>query len=213
MKLSFPSCSSPRPAPPPAAPAPAAPPPPPTRCVSPEVHADRRLTFRLRAPRASEVAVAGEWARPGAAANTPQKMTRDAEGVWSITVGPVEPNIYIYVFHVDGMVLTDPVNPLVKLRARTSASMVEVPGGMPWEFRDVPHGALETHTHASAGAARGPPARSWSTPRRATSRTRGAATRSSTSCTATTTWRWAGPWPGGRTSSSTTCRPRRRPSP
>ena len=135
--------------PPPAAPAPSAPPPPDT-LVSPEVHADKRLTFRLRAPRASEVAVAGEWARPGAAANTPQKMTRDGEGVWSITVGPVEPNIYIYVFHVDGMVLTDPVNPLVKLRARTSASMVEVPGGMPWEVRDVPHGALETHTHASA---------------------------------------------------------------
>jgi enterochelin esterase-like enzyme len=147
-------------APAPAAP-PAAPPAPPTAAaaapnpaadplVSPEVHADRRVTFRLRAPRASEVAVAGEWMRPGAQPNAPQKMTRDAEGVWSITVGPVEPNIYIYVFHVDGLVLTDPINPLVKLRARTSASMVEVAGGMPWEFRDVPHGTLETHTHASA---------------------------------------------------------------
>jgi enterochelin esterase-like enzyme len=136
-------------APPPPAPAPAAPPPADT-LVSPEVHPDRRVTFRLRAPRASDVAVAGEWARPGAAVNAPQKMARDAAGVWSITVGPVEPNIYIYVFQVDGMVLTDPVNPLVKLRARTSASMVEVPGGMPWEVRDVPHGVLETHTHASA---------------------------------------------------------------
>ena len=77
-------------------------------------------------------------------------MTRDQQGVWSITVGPLEPNIYIYVFNVDGLTVTDPVNPLVKLRARTSASMVEVPGGRPWEFRDVPHGSLETFTHASS---------------------------------------------------------------
>ena len=137
------------PVPPPAPPAPA-----PTAAVaeaplSPEVHADRRVTFRLRAPRATEVAVAGEWARPGAPPNTPQKMARDARGDWVITLGPVDPNIYIYVFHVDGLVVTDPVNPLVKLRARTSASMVQVPGDMPWEFRDVPHGSLETHTHAS----------------------------------------------------------------
>ncbi len=136
--------AAPAPSPPPASTPPAA-----DTLRSPEVDADRRITLRLRAPRATEVAVAGEWLRPGAPPNTPQKMTRDAEGVWSIAVGPVDPNIYIYVFHVDGMIVTDPVNPLVKLRARTSASMVEVVGGMPWEFRNVPHGTLETHTHAS----------------------------------------------------------------
>jgi enterochelin esterase-like enzyme len=116
---------------------------------SPEVHPDRRITFRLRAPRASEVAVAGEWMRPGGAVKDPQALTRDAEGVWSVTVGPVDPNIYIYVFHVDGMIISDPLNPLIKLRARTAASMVEVPGGMPWEPRNVPHGALQIETHAS----------------------------------------------------------------
>jgi enterochelin esterase family protein len=116
--------------------------------VSPEVHPDRRITFRLQAPRASEVAVAGEWTQP--TPNAPVKMTRDPKGVWSLTVGPVEPNIYIYVFNVDGTTIVDPVNPLVKLRARTAASMVEVPGGEPWDFRDVPHGQLHTHTHAAA---------------------------------------------------------------
>jgi enterochelin esterase-like enzyme len=116
---------------------------------SPEVHPDRRITFRLRAPRATEVAVAGEWMRPGGAVNAPQKLTRNAEGVWSVTVGPVDPNIYIYVFQVDGMTISDPLNPLIKLRARTSASMVEVPGSMPWEARDVPHGAVEINTHTS----------------------------------------------------------------
>jgi enterochelin esterase-like enzyme len=117
---------------------------------SPEVLPDRRVTLRLHAPRAAEVTVAGEWTRPDGAPNAPQKLARDAQGTWSITVGPLAPNIYIYVFNVDGMVITDPVNPLVKLRARTSASMVEVPGQQPWEPRDVPHGALHTHTHQSA---------------------------------------------------------------
>jgi enterochelin esterase-like enzyme len=114
---------------------------------SPEVHPDHKVTLRLRAPRAQAVTVAGEWTHPP---NVAHPMTKDAQGVWSITVGPVEPNIYIYVLNVDGMTITDPVNPLVKLRARGSASMVEVPAGEPWEVRDVPHGALTVHTHLSA---------------------------------------------------------------
>ena len=118
--------------------------------VSPEVHTDRRVTFRLRAPKAAEVTIAGEWTRTGAAPNTPEKMTKGGDGVWSITVGPVDPNTYIYVYNVDGVTFTDPVNPLVKLRARTNASMVQVPGGMPWEFRDVPHGSLEVNVHKAA---------------------------------------------------------------
>jgi enterochelin esterase-like enzyme len=115
---------------------------------TPEVHSDRRVTLRLRAPKASEVSVAGEWTHP--APNTPQQMTRDGEGIWSITVGPLEPNIYIYVFNVDGTTITDPINPLVKLRARGAASMVEVPGGQPWELSDVPHGTVSIETHRSS---------------------------------------------------------------
>jgi enterochelin esterase-like enzyme len=120
---------------------------PPDTLVSPEVHPDHTVTLRLRAPRAAQVTVAGEWTHP--APNTPQKLSRDKEGVWSITVGPLDPNIYIYLFEVDGVTTTDPVNPLIKLRARGSASMVEVPGGMPWEFRAVPHGAVQVLTHAA----------------------------------------------------------------
>ena len=118
--------------------------------VSPEVHSDRTITLRLRAPKATEVTVAGEWTRPDGKPNEPQKLTKGADGVWSATVGPVDPNIYIYVFNVDGMTITDPVNPYVKLRARTNASMVSVQGDMPWEFRDVPHGTVEVNWHKSS---------------------------------------------------------------
>jgi enterochelin esterase family protein len=112
---------------------------------SPEVHPDKTVTLRLAAPKASEVTVAGEWNL-----NKPQPLTKDETGIWSITVGPVPPNIYIYTFNVDGVTMTDPINPSVKLRARTSASMVHVPGDQPWDFRDVPHGSIEINVHRSA---------------------------------------------------------------
>jgi enterochelin esterase family protein len=113
----------------------------PDTLVSPEVHPDRRVTFRVRAPKASEVSLFGDWMVP----ETKQAMTRDEQGVWSTTVGPLEPGLAIYTFTVDGVTTPDPVNPRIKLRARTSASLVDVPGHPPelWEARDVPHGAVE----------------------------------------------------------------------
>lgn len=83
---------------------------------SPEVHPDKTVTLRLHAPKAAEVTVTGEWNL-----NKPQPLTKDGNGIWSATVGPIPPNIYNYTFSVDGVTMTDPVNPLVKLRARTSA--------------------------------------------------------------------------------------------
>jgi len=116
--------------------------------VSPDVHPDRRVTFRMRAPKASDVSLFGDWMLP----ETKQAMTRDEQGVWSATVGPLEPGLAIYAFTVDGVTTPDPVNPRIKLRARTSASLVEVPGSPAelWEARDVPHGTVEVNWQKSA---------------------------------------------------------------
>src|SRR5881394_412374 len=105
--------------------------------VSPEVHSDQRVTFRVRATNATEVSLFGDWMRP----ETKQTMTHDEQWVWSATVGPLEPGLAIYAFTIDGVTTPDPVNPRIKLRARTSASLVEVSGRSPelWEARDVPH--------------------------------------------------------------------------
>ncbi len=121
--------------------------PPADTLVSPDVQPDRRITFRLRAPKASEVTISMDYMPAG----TREKMTRDSEGVWSVTIGPLDPTVYIYSFSVDGVTMADPVNPNVKLRARTSASMVEVPAGSPalWEARDVPHGAVQINWQKS----------------------------------------------------------------
>src|SRR3954447_2908424 len=112
----------------------------PPRVVSPEVHADRKVTFRIRAPKATDVTLTGDWL----GTTPPPKLAKDDAGVWSVTLGPFEPSIYIYAFTVDGLAIADPINPRMKLRASTSASLLEVPGDSAfWEARDVPHGAVE----------------------------------------------------------------------
>jgi len=118
-------------------------PPPPDTLVSPEVHPDRTATFRIRAPKAGRVTLFGAWMPVG----SEQPMTKDAEGIWSVTVGPIEPNGYLYTFTVDGVTVADPINPDVKLRQRTSASLLEIPAtpSALWEARDVPHGSVEVN--------------------------------------------------------------------
>jgi enterochelin esterase family protein len=63
----------------------------------------------------------------------PQAMTKGADGVWSVTVGPLPPEIWIYNFRIQGVDLPDPANISVMPRAAGTAnsSFVEVPGDGP----------------------------------------------------------------------------------
>jgi enterochelin esterase-like enzyme len=116
--------------------------------VSPDVHADRTVTFRVRAPHASEVSLYGDWMAVGKT----QPMVKDESGLWAVTTTPLEANGHLYWFNVDGLAIADPVNPVIKQRQRTSASLVEVPGtpAAAWEVRDVPHGSVVTEWQKSA---------------------------------------------------------------
>ncbi|MEP7364748.1 MAG: alpha/beta hydrolase-fold protein [Acidobacteriota bacterium] len=114
------------------------------RVVSPEV-SGATITFRIYAPKAEKVTLNGDWMKLG----TRVPLAKSDDGVWSVQAGPLEPQVYLYSFNVDGMNIADPVNPRMKLRARTSASLVEVPGTELWQLRDVPHGKVEMLTHRS----------------------------------------------------------------
>jgi len=112
--------------------------------ISPEVHGDRTVTFRLRASNAKEVKVSGEWSG-GATSLT------NNDGTWSATVGPLEADIYGYNFSLDGVAMVDPNNPWVKPMRAARTSVVEVPGEPPrlWEFQSVPHGTVHEHFYYS----------------------------------------------------------------
>jgi enterochelin esterase-like enzyme len=113
--------------------------------ISPEVAADRRVTFRFRDPNAKDVKLQLEGRRD------PISMTKDAEGVWSVTTEPLEPDFYGYSFIADGVGLMDPMNALRKPNLLFASSEVHVPGpsSLPWELNDVPHGVVHHHFYHS----------------------------------------------------------------
>jgi len=116
--------------------------------VSPEVNADRTVTLRLLAPKATEVTVTGEILN-GA---QPTPMTKGADGIWTVTMPAVPPDVYTYAFNIDGVNTPDPRNPWVKLVSGTGlASQVQVPGdGLQfWDSKPVPHGLLQIVTYES----------------------------------------------------------------
>ncbi|WP_339793885.1 alpha/beta hydrolase-fold protein [uncultured Imperialibacter sp.] len=78
--------------------------------VSPEIHADNKVTFRVYAPNANEINLAGEWMGQGKS----EPLVKGDTGLWAITVGPLEPELWGYNFTVDGAYALDASNALVK---------------------------------------------------------------------------------------------------
>ena len=113
---------------------------------SPEILGDGKVTFRIRAPKASEVKVSGEWSGDST------DLTRDDEGIWSATIGPLQPELYGYAFLIDGLRIADPGNPNVKPMRSPTTSILEIPGDPPLIHeltRDVPRGAVTAHDYYS----------------------------------------------------------------
>ena len=122
-----------------------------------EVHPDRTVLFRLRAPDATSVRLDGDFLQaPPAAEGSPppsaaRDMTKGDDGVWTITVGPLHPAVYNYSFAVNGVRNIDPGNPIVKRGDRSSESMFEVPGDKPavYDIQQVPHGTVHINWYHS----------------------------------------------------------------
>ena len=114
---------------------------------SPEVAVDRRVTFRLLAPKATEASVSGEFMSGS------KPMAKDENGLWSLTVGPIDPEIYNYNFTIDGVRTIDPLNANVKTGSTPStiSSVLEVRGEAPafYDGQSVPHGEIRTHWYPS----------------------------------------------------------------
>jgi enterochelin esterase-like enzyme len=110
-----------------------------------QVLPDRRVLFRFFAPKANAVDVviglkSGPYEIQG---TTTTAMTRDAEGLWSVTLGPFEPNLYEYQFNLEGRKITDPSNDMPKPQRQVDTSLLLIPGTPP-DFLDVQNGAHGT---------------------------------------------------------------------
>lgn len=108
--------------------------------VSPEIHEDHTVTFRLRAPKAVKVQVVGDFSSAGVA-----DMVENKEGIWEYTTSQLlAPELYSYNFMVDGLKINDPANVYV-IRDITSVTNIFIVGGERADYykvNDVPHGTV-----------------------------------------------------------------------
>ena len=123
--------------------------------VSPEINADKTVTFRLHAPKAVKVEVTGDFL-PTTKVEVPGFGTFDApgvgefkegkDGIWEYTTaGPVAPELYTYTFKVDGQTMIDPSNVYINRDVASLTSLLLVDGNELTEHfkvKDVPHGTV-----------------------------------------------------------------------
>jgi enterochelin esterase family protein len=119
---------------------------------SPEVHDDGTVTFRLKAPEAKEVKLVGIALLTALGdARQPVPFTKGTDGIWTLTVGPLRPDLYAYHFNVDGVQIADPSNTIAAFTAMPPYSQLVVHGREPayYDARNVPHGAVTRHVYHS----------------------------------------------------------------
>lgn len=92
--------------------------------ISPEILADKKVTFRIYAPKSSEITLRGDWMEGAGTV----KLEKDEKGVWAATVGPLRPDYYSYAFTVDGVRTLDPKNAMIKQGVTSLDNMFLVPG-------------------------------------------------------------------------------------
>jgi enterochelin esterase-like enzyme len=116
------------------------------RVISPEISADRHVIFRILAPKADTVRLSGSDI-PGVGQGA--DMTKDPNGVWEVTLDPLDSGAYRYNFNVDGVSVIDPRNPSTSESNMNTWSLVYIPGSDFMDTKDVPHGAVATVTYYS----------------------------------------------------------------
>ena len=103
----------------------------PRQIVSPEIEAGK-VTFRIAAPEATQVKLYGSWMTSSA-----EDLTKDAEGVWSITINAPEPEIYTYNFLVNGVSKNDAANIFMQRDGREFLSILLIDGPLTANYREA----------------------------------------------------------------------------
>ena len=129
--------------------------------VSPQVNADKTVTFRFMAPQADSVFITGDFLpttkmeTPFGVYDGPGKalLTKDEKGLWTFTSEPLQSDLYSYSFIVDGLNTCDPNN-VYKIRDVASVFDVFIVGGGKadlYSVNDVPHGTVARRWYDSPG--------------------------------------------------------------
>ncbi|MCS5488839.1 esterase [Algoriphagus limi] len=129
--------------------------------ISPEVHANNTVTFRLLAPDAEKVEITGDFL-PTEKMKTPMgemdgpgkvEMTKNDQGVWTFISEVLNPELYNYSFIIDGFKTTDPNNPFLIRDVASSTNIFIIGGGQGelYKTNDIPHGTVARRWYDSPG--------------------------------------------------------------
>jgi enterochelin esterase-like enzyme len=121
--------------------------------ISPEIHDNREVTFRLSAPNAGEVKITGDWMPvegwvPGTVA-----MEKENKGTWTYTTEVLEPELYSYAFLVDGLRVNDPNNAYLSrdISINTNIFIIDGPPADLYKVNNVAHGSVVRRWYNSPG--------------------------------------------------------------
>jgi enterochelin esterase family protein len=114
------------------------------RVVSPVVNQDGTVTFNFYDPTAQKVSVNGDF---NEISNKQLDMTKQDNGVWTVTTAPLAPELYSYSLNVDGQRIVDPAWSYVNRDINTLSNIFIVTKntddkGHLYQVNDVPHGTL-----------------------------------------------------------------------
>jgi enterochelin esterase-like enzyme len=128
---------------------------------SPEINADKTVTFRFFAPKADSVFVTGDFlptmkikSRFGLVdVPKPALLKKDDKGVWTFTTEALSPELYSYSFTVDGLRSIDPNNPFLNRDVATVTNIFIVGGPQAdyYKVNDIPHGSVTRRWYDSPG--------------------------------------------------------------
>jgi enterochelin esterase family protein len=118
---------------------------------SPDVKDDHTVTFKLKAPEARDVRLTGAVLTELGAGPEGIPFTKGEDGIWTLTIGPLTPDIYMYHFNVDGIQVCDPSNTYAAFTAMPPYSQLVVHGDGPayYDAKNVPHGNVTRHIYHS----------------------------------------------------------------
>ena len=114
-----------------------------------QAHEDGSVTFNMYAPAAKQVELRGEIVTVSGKQSIP--MTKSAQGVWSVTVKGVRPELSSYLYMVDDAPVVDQRNPATKVGPRGVENRYQAVGSPTfYAANDVPHGKVEINWHKSS---------------------------------------------------------------
>jgi enterochelin esterase family protein len=120
---------------------------------SPEINEDRTVTFRLKAPKAEEVKLTGDWLPARGYIPGSVLMEKDEKGVWTYTTEALKPELYGYAFMVDGLRVNDPNNAFLTRDIATNTNIFILSGEQAdlYKVNKVPHGSVTRRWYDSPG--------------------------------------------------------------